>query len=154
VQVGSAVHVRAPKTKAGARTVVCDSGTVAVLRHHSLVQSAERRAWGRASALSGYVFQRENGTALVPSSLSRRFSTLVAHAGLPPIKFHALRHTSASLALSAGVAMKVVSDRLGHSTTGITADLYTHVAPALALDAADAIAASVASSREDQQVIS
>ncbi len=39
--------------------------------------------------------------------------------------------------------MKVVSDRLGHSTTGITADLYTHVAPAVAQDAADAIAAAI-----------
>lgn len=39
--------------------------------------------------------------------------------------------------------MKVVSERLGHSSTAITADLYTHVAPLLAQDAADRIAASV-----------
>jgi len=37
--------------------------------------------------------------------------------------------------------MKVVSDRLGHSTTTITADLYSHVLPAVARDAADAIGA-------------
>lgn len=59
---------------------------------------------------------------------------------MPKIKVHGLRHTSASLALAAGVPMKVVSERLGHSTTGITADLYTHLSPALARDAADAIA--------------
>ncbi|MGH8939797.1 MAG: hypothetical protein ACRDV2_10685, partial [Actinomycetes bacterium] len=52
-------------------------------------------------------------------------------------------HTSASLALAAGVAMKVVSERLGHSTIGITADLYTHVMPAVARDAAEAIAATL-----------
>jgi len=56
---------------------------------------------------------------------------------------HDLRHTSASLALSAGVPMKVVSERLGHSSTAITADLYTHVAPLLAQDAADRIAAVI-----------
>ncbi len=74
-------------------------------------------------------------------ALSRR-------AGLPEIRFHDLRHTSASIALTAGVAMKVVSERLGHSATGITADLYTHVNPAVAQDAADAIARLVAEGRE------
>lgn len=68
---------------------------------------------------------------------------MIQLAGLPPIRLHDLRHTSASLALSAGVPMKVVSERLGHSSTGITADLYTHVAPVLGQRAADRIAAAV-----------
>jgi integrase len=76
--------------------------------------------------------------------VSRLFKTLTRRAALPVIRFHGLRHTSASLALAAGVAMKVVSERLGHSTTGITADLYTHVVPAVAQDAADAIARLIA----------
>jgi hypothetical protein len=42
------------------------------------------------------------------------------------------------------VAIKVVSDRLGHSTPGIMADLYTHVTPAVARDAAEAIAGTFA----------
>jgi hypothetical protein len=53
---------------------------------------------------------------------------------------HDLRHTNASLALAAGVELKVVSDRLGHSTTAITADLYTHVHRAVGRAAADKIA--------------
>lgn len=59
---------------------------------------------------------------------------------MPPPRFHGLRHTSASLGLTAGVAMKVVSERLGHSAIAITADLYTHVAPVVDKEAADAIA--------------
>ncbi len=43
--------------------------------------------------------------------------------------------------------MKVFSERLGHSTTGITADLYTHVSPAVAQEAADAIGRLVAMGR-------
>jgi len=58
-------------------------------------------------------------------------------------RVHQLRHTSASLALSADVAMKVVSVRLGHSSTGFTADWYTHVVPASAREAADKIADAV-----------
>jgi integrase len=80
---------------------------------------------------------------LSPSYLSRKFKERADSAGLPPIRFHDLRHTSASLALEAGVALKTVSDRLGHSTTAITADLYTHVSPAVAQAAADAIANSI-----------
>jgi hypothetical protein len=55
----------------------------------------------------------------MPERVSRRFKQLAREAGLPPIKLHAGRHTAASLALEAGVAMKVVSDQLGHSTTAI-----------------------------------
>jgi integrase len=56
------------------------------------------------------------------------------------IRLHELRHTSASLALAAGVAMRVVSERLGHSTIGITQNLYTHVFDELSRDAAEKIA--------------
>ena len=80
---------------------------------------------------------------LRPEAVSRAFRSAAAKAALPSIRLHDLRHTSASLALAAGVPLKVVSDRLGHSTIAITANLYTHVSPAVAQDAADAIARSV-----------
>lgn len=52
------------------------------------------------------------------------------------LTFHGLRHAHASLMLAAGVHLKVVSDRLGHSTIGITADLNTHATKALGQEAA------------------
>jgi hypothetical protein len=55
---------------------------------------------------------------------------------------HDLRHTAASLALQAGVPMKVVSEQLGHSSLAITADTYTSVLPAVA-HAAAAVADTV-----------
>ena len=61
-------------------------------------------------------------------------------AGLPVIRLHDLRHTNASLALAAGVDLKVVSERLGHSQLAITADLYTHVNRGLGKAAAEQIA--------------
>jgi hypothetical protein len=51
-----------------------------------------------------------------------------------------VRHTNASPALEAGVEMKVVSDRLGHSQISVTADLYTHVSRSLGNAAAEQIA--------------
>lgn len=143
---GRSLHVGEPKTKSGVRTVPLDAATVAALRSHRKAQAAERLAWAGAGVETGFVFTREDGAMLHPEHLSRRFRVLARHAGLPPIRLHDGRHTSASLALAAGVAMKTVSDRLGHSTTWVTADTYSHVTPAVAQDAADRIAALVARS--------
>ena len=46
---------------------------------------------------------------------------------MKPIRFHDLRHLCASIMLTSGVPMKTASQILGHSTIGITADLYMHV---------------------------
>ena len=116
-----------PKTRKGDRLVQLDGDTVAVLRRHRDRQEAERRAWGPAWQDSGYVFTREDGTALRPEYVTRHFADLRRRAGLPPIRLHDLRHTNASLALDGGADLKVVSERLGHSQLAITADLYTHV---------------------------
>jgi integrase len=59
---------------------------------------------------------------------------------LPAIRLHDLRHTNASPSLTAGVDIKVVSERLGHSQLAITADLYTHVSRGLGRAAANQIA--------------
>jgi integrase len=53
----------------------------------------------------------------------------LARAGLPPIRFYDLRHTAATLMLLKGIHPKVVSEMLGHTTIGITLDLYSHVLP-------------------------
>jgi len=69
---------------------------------------------------------------------------LVVKHDLPPIRLHDLRHGAASLALQAGVDLKVVSDQLGHSSIVLTADTYVSVLPALAMNAAEATARLVA----------
>ena len=54
-----------------------------------------------------------------------------------------LRRTYATLALKAGIHPKIVSERLGHATVGITLDLYSHVTPSIAREAADVVAAGI-----------
>ncbi len=63
--------------------------------------------------------------------------------GLPRIRLHDLRHTYASISLQAGVPAKVVSERLGHATVSFTEDVYQHLMPGLAEDAADRVAALI-----------
>lgn len=137
-----------PKTRKGDRLVQLDRDTVAVLRRHRDRQKAERAAWGPAWQDSGYVFTREDGTALRPEYVTRHFNDLRRQVGLPPIRLHDLRHTNASLALDGGADLKVVSERLGHSQLAITADLYTHVNRRLGKAVAEQIAATLRPSSE------
>lgn len=60
-----------------------------------------------------------------------------------PIRLHDLRHGWATLALKAGVPLKVVSERLGHTTTTITADIYSHVTSGMQTDAAEKVASLI-----------
>lgn len=141
VQIGGKIYEGAPKTKRSRRIVPLDSDTVAALRAHRRRQAKEQLAAGAEWANSeSRVFTRSDGAALVPEAVSRNFRALSAAAEVPVIRFHDLRHTSASLALAGGVPMRVVSDRLGHSTIAITSDLYTKVYDEVAKDAAERIA--------------
>jgi len=133
--------VGTPKTKRGTRLVPIDELTVEMLRLHRKAQLAERSAWGDAWKDSGLVFTREDGTLVRPEYATRRFQALAARLGLPTIRLHDLRHTHASLALAAGVELKAVSERLGHSQIAVTADLYTQVPRDVGQAAAEKIAA-------------
>lgn len=100
--------VGAPKTKRGARIVPIDEETVAMLTRHRATQTAERAAWRDAWTDSGLVFTREDGSGLRPEYVTRHFHDLAKRANLPVIRLHDLRHTHASVALAAGVDLKVV----------------------------------------------
>lgn len=62
-----------------------------------------------------------------PNSVSKRFKRALVSVGLPPMRFHDLRHTSAAIMVAAGASPKEVSDYLGHSSISITMDLYADI---------------------------
>jgi integrase len=144
VQQITEVHGRGvvgtPKTKRGTRVIPIDQESVDMLQRQKETQDLERSAWGPEWNDAGLIFTREDGRPLRPEYATRHFQALAKQAGLPAVRLHDLRHTNASLALAAGVEMKVVSDRLGHSQISITADLYTHVNQAVGRAAAEKIA--------------
>lgn len=130
-----------PKSKAGERVVGLDRGTVEGVHAHRTMRKRERLAAGEAWEDSGRFFTDELGRPLHPEFVSRRFRALAAEAGLPVIKLHGGRHTAATLALEAGIDVKIVADQLGHSTTRITQDLYQHVRLQLHHDSAEKVVA-------------
>ena len=89
---------------------------------------------------SGLVFTRPDGSPIHPHLFSDWFKQHVRKAGLPKIRLHDVRHSYASAALAAGIAAKVVSERLGHATIAITMDTYSHVLPGLDERAAATVA--------------
>ncbi|MCZ7535227.1 MAG: site-specific integrase [Acidimicrobiia bacterium] len=129
-----------PKTSRSRRNLSLDSETVAVLRAHRRRRLEERLAAGELWEEHDLVFSTETGEALHPDRFSRAFERAVQSSGLPRIRMHDLRHTWATLALQAGIHPKVVSERLGHASTSITLDIYSHVQPELDAQAATAVA--------------
>jgi integrase len=68
---------------------------------------------------------------------------IIGKTTLPRIRFHDLRHSHASQMLASGVHPTVASERLGHSSIGITPDLYSHVMPGMQADAAEQVDAAI-----------
>ncbi len=77
------------------------------------------------------------------NNLAKRWGALRDRLGLTGLRFHDLRHTSATLALEAGVHPKVVQERLGHANIGVTLDTYSHVLPNMQREAAEKLDALV-----------
>ncbi len=133
---GIGFFFREPKTHRSARPVALTPSTVARFHRHRRAQLESRLALGSAYRDGGLVFTTGIGTPIEPSNLRRVWLRIVAAAGVGPLRFHDLRHSHASLLLREGIHPKVVSERLGHATVGITLDTYSHVLPGLQAQAA------------------
>ncbi len=132
-----------PKSEAGVRVVPLPGPVMQALRPWRAQQAADRLAWGPDWADTGLVFTREDGTAVPGQWVSVRFETLAYRAGLPPIRFHDLRHGAASLAKAAGLDSKYIAALLGHARSSFTDDVYVTLFPEVAKAAAEAAAAIV-----------
>ena len=108
------------KTVAGRRRIDIDPMTMDVLSTWRIQQEQEHLAWGPGWTDTGLTFTREDGVGLHADRLQHRFSRLVDGAGVSRLHFHGLRHTHAILLLRRGVPVKVVSERLGHSSPAFT----------------------------------
>jgi len=138
-----------PKTKRG-HMVALDSNTVTMLRRWRAQQNEEKLLVGPGYLDEGYVFCKPDGAVYDPDRFSREFIRKQeqynrAHGDdpLPRLTLHGLRHTWATLALHEGIDIKVVSERLDHSSTFVTREIYTHVTPPMQSDAAERVAARI-----------
>lgn len=107
-----------PKTESSRRIVDLPEIAVAALREHRV----------RTEGFEGYIFRDSAGGPIRKSNFLRRnFHPLLERAELARITFHSLRHVANSILLAHGANIRLLADRLGHSTTRTTIEHYSHV---------------------------
>ncbi|TPK90554.1 MULTISPECIES: site-specific integrase [unclassified Mesorhizobium] len=138
--------VRYKEPKSGrARTVALSLTVLDELKAHKTRQAEEQLRLGIRPEAESFVVAQFDGSPIQPRSLTHEWVRIIGKTTLPRIRFHDLRHSHASQMLAAGVHPKVASERLGHSTIGITLDLYSHVMPGMQADAAEQVDAAIRS---------
>jgi integrase len=124
---GKPTDKRGGKTANADKTIAIDTRTVEALRRWRELQDTIRTLRGPDYEGGELIFTTEMGRPLNPQNLVDLVEKFAAAAGVPRITFHDLRHTYATAALEGGVAMKVVSERIGHSNVSFTMQTYAHV---------------------------
>uniref|UniRef100_A0AAU2JLV1 Tyrosine-type recombinase/integrase n=1 Tax=Streptomyces sp. NBC_00049 TaxID=2903617 RepID=A0AAU2JLV1_9ACTN len=127
------------KTRASERRIALPTGCVQSLKDHRERQEKGRTASGEGWKERGLVFTTPTGGPLAPANLTRGFFGLLDRAGLRRIRFHDLRHSTATLLLEQGVDLVVIKELLGHAHIGVTAGVYAHVRLRLQRQAIDTL---------------
>jgi len=113
------------------RTIKLQTHVVDALKRHRTIQDELRHEAETRWTENGLIFTTRTGGPLDERNLAQQDFIRVLKAAKLPIDFrlYDLRHTAATLALSAGVQPKVVSEMLGHASAAFTLDVYSHVLP-------------------------
>jgi len=135
--IGRGLVFMPPKTTKSRRAVALDTTTVSMLRDLQGQQILMKAELGDTYHDNGMVFPGPFGDSLDPNALTRAFKRLSRAVGLDSTRLHDLRHFHATVLLQAGTHLKVVQERLGHSSIAVTADTYSHVVAGLQRQAVD-----------------
>ncbi len=136
-RVNGRIIFKQPKTIKSNRLVVLTDELVEILRQERKKQLEYKLLMGNSykADYDGFLSVWEDGRFKEPDYVGKKFQKITSGSDLPVIRFHDLRHTHATMLIGAGVHPKVVSERLGHTTIGITMDLYSHVSVDMQRDA-------------------
>jgi integrase len=127
-----------PKTPRSRRSITISKVNLNYLREHRRQQAEVRLKAGSGWQAYNLVFCTREGKPLQARNILRRhLRPILKRAELPVLNLYSLRHSCATLLLSAGVNPKIVSERLGHASIVLTLDTYRHVLPDMQQAAAD-----------------
>ncbi|MDP2965806.1 MAG: site-specific integrase [Pelolinea sp.] len=119
-----------PKTRSGIRTIMLGETTLKILReHHKKYAHLDKTG-------ENLVFINGIGTIIYFKRFHKDFKRVLRNAGLPDMRFHDLRHTAATLMISNGIPVLIVSKILGHSTPSVTMNIYAHASVEMQFEAA------------------
>ena len=128
-QTKSGLRVKSTKSEEP-RGIAVPDWALEVLKQHRVEQGKDRALFGSAYVDNNLIFCQPGGQYYSPDREGARVSELMRKVGLQGVTLHSLRHSHASILLSKGVPISVVSERLGHADQNITLSIYSHALPA------------------------
>jgi integrase len=128
-QTKAGLRVKSTKSEEP-RCVALPEWALEVLQEHRAEQENDRATFGRDYVNNALIFCQPAGRYYSPDRVGARVAELMRKVGLQGVSLHSLRHSHASILLSKGVPISVVSERLGHADQNITLSIYSHALPA------------------------
>ncbi len=119
-----------PKTRSGTRTIMIGETTLKILNEH------HKKYAHKDQSGENLVFINGIGTQIYFKRFYKDFKRVLRNAELPEIRFHDLRHTAATLMISNGIPVLIVSKILGHSQPSVTMNVYAHASVEMQSEAA------------------
>ncbi len=120
------IILKEPKTKKSARTITMPTLLIQQLKEYKVWQDTLIPQLGDYYHNENWLFTRDNGSIIRPSTFLDWLKKVLKQANLPHFTIHSLRHTNITLQITAGVPLVTVSGRAGHSRTSTTTDIYSH----------------------------
>jgi integrase len=134
---GQGTFTKTPKNESSTRVISIPPFLVDMLQQYKKEQAKARLKVGDLWQGPDRIFTTWDGRPGHPEWPSQWFSKFIKKHELPPLNFHGLRHTAATMMLNAGVPAKVVSGHFGHANIGTTYDIYGHFLKSADREAAD-----------------
>jgi integrase len=137
------LRFKSTKTERG-HAITLPKFAVAELRRLRKEQAENLLLLGVRQTGETLAIARGDGEPYTPNTVTQKFALAAKRVtGIPPVRFHDLRHSHATQLLLAGVHPKVCQERLGHASISTTLDLYSHVTATMQEDAADRLDAAL-----------
>ena len=126
-QCGKVIFSENTKSESSRRVLAMSDAVASYLEHLKKVQKQNRELFGNAYHESDFVCTNADGTPINPDFVSHHFPRVLKKSNFPPIRFHDLRHSCASLLHASGYDLKDIQTWLGHSDIQTTGNIYTHL---------------------------
>lgn len=124
---GQVIYADNTKSSSSHRVLSMSQAVANYLKRVKKAQEADKLLFGKAYDDSGYVCTKRDGTPINPDFVTHHFQRVIDKSDLPHIRFHDLRHSTASLLHQSGYDLKDIQTWLGHSDVQTTGNIYTHL---------------------------